>query len=81
MWAPGRRDPDLAGATDHRLAIDLKQHLPLQDAQDLVGVVVTMEVADLVRRDRLHLHDKSSQPLLGARDHANVTSPARKRHP
>jgi hypothetical protein len=55
--APRRRDAQLAGTTDPRLSVDLNQELPSSDAQNLIGVVVTMQVAYFARCHRLHLHD------------------------
>jgi hypothetical protein len=69
VWAPSRCDPQLAGTADPRFAVDLDQHLALQDTQDLVGVVVTVEVPDVIGRDWLHSHDQASQPMVAPGDH------------
>jgi hypothetical protein len=80
VGAARRCDGDLAGTTDPRFSIDLNRYLSLENAEDLVGVVVTVQVRYLVRCNRLHLHNQSPQPVLGAGEHADVARPRRKRH-
>jgi hypothetical protein len=69
VWAPSRCDPQLAGTADPGLAVDLDQHITLQDTQDLVGVIVTVEVPDVIGRDWLHSHDQALQPMVASGDH------------
>ena len=76
----GRHDAYLTRAADARLAVDLDQHLCLQDAEDLVGPVVTVEVCDLVGRHGLNEHDETTQPMLGAGHFSDLVAPARERH-
>jgi hypothetical protein len=53
----GRHDAHLARAADARLAVDLDEHLSLQDAENLVGRIMAVEVPNVVRRDGLNPHD------------------------
>jgi uncharacterized protein YxjI len=76
----GRHDTHLAGRAHPRIAVDLDEYFSLQDAQDLVGVVVAMEVSDVVGRNGLHPHDQTLQPVLRAGDHADVAGSGRERH-
>jgi hypothetical protein len=66
VGGPGWHEAHLAGLAHPRIAVHLDEHLPLQDAQDLVSVVVAMEVSDVVGRNGLHLHDQTLQPVLRA---------------
>jgi len=80
VGGPGWHDTHLAGQAHPRIPVHLDEHFPLQNAQDLVGVVVPMEVSDLVGRNGLHLHDQTLQPLIRASDHADVAGSGRERH-
>jgi hypothetical protein len=64
---PSGHDTHLAGLAHPRIAVHLDEDLPLQDAQDLLGVVVAMEVSDVVARNGLHLHDQTLQPVVSQR--------------
>jgi hypothetical protein len=66
MGGPGWYEAHLAGRAHPRIAVHLDEHFPLQDAQDLVGVVVAMEVSDVVGRNGLHPQDQTLQPVLRA---------------
>jgi hypothetical protein len=76
----GGRDAELAGMAHVCLAVDLYQHIAFEDAEDLIGFVVAMEVSDVVGRDRLHAHDESSQAVARACDDANLAGSRRERH-
>jgi hypothetical protein len=77
---PSGDDTHLARLAHPRIAVHLDEHLPLQDAQDLVGVVVAMEVSDVVGRNGLHLHDQTLRPLFRAGDHSYLAGSCRERH-
>ncbi len=74
------RDAHLACTTHLGLAVDLDQHVAFENAQDLVGIVVAMEMPDVVGRHRLDAHDESSQTVLSARDDADFAGSHRERH-
>jgi hypothetical protein len=80
VGSPGRHDTHLARRAHPCIAVHLDEHFPLQDAQDLVGVVVAMEMSDVVGRNGLHPHDQTLQPVLRASDHADVARSSRERH-
>jgi hypothetical protein len=80
VYGAGGRDPQLARSANLWLAVDLDQHLAFEDAQDLVGVVVAMEVPDIVGSYGLNPHDESPQAVLGAGDDANGAGSGRERH-
>lgn len=80
VCGPGGHDSELTCLAYLGLAVHLDQHLAFEDAEDLVGVVVPMEVPNVVGRHGLNPHDESPQPMLGASDDANVAGPGRKRH-
>ena len=76
-WGTRRYDAHLAGQAHPRITVNLDQHFPFQDAQDLVGVVVAVEVPDVVGRNRLHPHDQTLQPVPRAGDHADIAGSGR----
>jgi hypothetical protein len=76
----GGHDPQLALAADARLAVHLDEDLSLQDAEDLVGAVVAVEVADVVCRDGLDPHDQTMQAVTGTRDVPDLVASPRERH-
>jgi hypothetical protein len=80
MWGAGGRDAQLACPADSCLPINLNEHLAFEDAENLVGVVVAMEVPDFVSSDGLNLHDETSQAVLGACDDPNIAGSDRERH-
>jgi hypothetical protein len=80
VGGPGRHHAHLSGQAHPRIAVDLDEHFTVQDAQDLVGVVVAMEVSDVVGRNGLHPHDQPLQPVLRAGDHTDVAGSGRERH-
>jgi hypothetical protein len=76
----GRHDAHLALAADTSLAADLDEHLSLQDAENLVGRIMSVEVPHVIRRDGLNPHDEAAQPVLGPCNVSDLVTPARERH-
>jgi hypothetical protein len=80
VYRAGGRDAQLAYMTHLGLAVDLDQYVPLEDAEDLVGIVVAMEVSNVVGRHRLDAHNESMQAVLRAGDDAKFAGSHRERH-
>jgi hypothetical protein len=77
VYGAGGRDAQLPRMADLCLAVDLDQHVAFEDAKDLVGIIVAMEVPNVVGGHRLHAHDESPQAVLSAGDDANVAGSQR----
>jgi hypothetical protein len=77
---PGGCNAQLASLADLCLAVDLDQHFTFEDTEDLVGIVVAMEVPNVVGLHCLDAHDESPQTVLRASDDANVAGSHRERH-
>jgi hypothetical protein len=76
----GGRDAQLACMAHLCLAVHLDQHVAFEDAEDLIGIVVAVEVPNVVGRHGLDAHDESPQAVHRAGDDANVAGSHRERH-
>jgi hypothetical protein len=77
---PGGRNAQVASMAHLCLAVDLDQHLTFEDTEDLVGLVVAMEVPNVISLHCLDAHDEPPQTVLMAGDDANVAGSHRERH-
>jgi hypothetical protein len=67
-----RCDSHLAGPADSRVAVDLDEHLSVENAKDLIRGIVAVKVSYVVGRNGLHPHDEAPQPVVGSSDGAEL---------